>query len=96
MYFNTTYIQNNARNNNLISLTNKIIAKRDDIYANQVIISNATLYSEKHILIDTINNGIIVRTNSDVSKYQTARHMSTITLLKEGVSKSNQIFSKNN
>ena len=80
MYFNTTYIQNNAKNNNLISLTNKIIAKRDDIYANQVIIPNATLYSEKHILIYTMNNGITVRTNSDVSKYQTARHMSTITL----------------
>ena len=49
-----------ARKDNPISLTNTIVAKINSIYANQVMISNATIYSAGKILNGTTNNEVTV------------------------------------
>ena len=56
-------------------------------------ISNATIYSKKNILNDTINNEVTVSNNTEVDMFQTAGHGSTITLSNEGGSKAKKLFS---
>ena len=84
-----------ARKDNPISLANKVIAKRDNIYDSQAMISNATLYSGDNILNDTMNNEVTISNNSEVAMFKTAGHGSTITLSNEGVSKANKLFGNN-
>ena len=69
-----------TRKNNPILLVHKVIAQRHYIYANQVIISNTTLYSEDIILHDTMINEVTVSNNSEVALFNTARHRRTINL----------------
>ena len=59
---------------------------------NKAMISNATIYSKKNILNDTINNEVTVSNKSEVDMFQTAGHGSTITLSNEGGSKANKLF----
>ena len=75
-----------------ISLVNIVIAKRDNMYTTQAMLSNAVLHSGGNVFNDTMNNEVTVSYNSEGAMLKTAGHGSTITLLNEGLSTVNNIF----
>ena len=72
-------------------MANIVMTKSDNSYANQVMISNATLHSREKISNDTRNNASTV-SNKEAAIFPNYDYESTIQFSNEGLSNENELI----